>query len=143
MYISPQLPNISKITPSTIVLQGLFEYIQCLEKRREEREIKLQKELEAMKENKFVSLGDTIQDQIEDKIELLENKMVAMEARLQVIEKNQHTNQTSQQGDFDTLESPKMKDMIKELEGKSNSCLTLNNVVGKLDIKPIKDEMKK
>jgi len=36
-----------------------------------------------------------------------------MESRLQVIEKNQDTNQTSQQGDFDTLESLKMNDMIK------------------------------
>ena len=36
-----------------------------------------------------------------------------------------------------------MKDMIKELEEKFNSCLTLNSVAGKLDIKPIKDEMKK
>ena len=33
--------------------------------------------------------------------------------------------------------------MIKELEEKVNSRLTLNNVVDKLDIKPIKDEMKK
>jgi len=62
MYISPQLQKISKIRPSTIALQGLFEYIECLEKRREEREVKLQKELEAMKENKFASLGDTIQN---------------------------------------------------------------------------------
>ena len=36
-----------------------------------------------------------------------------------------------------------MKDMIKGLEEKVNSRLTLNNVVDKLDIKPIKDEMKK
>ena len=33
--------------------------------------------------------------------------------------------------------------MIKELEEKVNSHLTLNSVAGKLDIKPIKDEMKK
>ena len=33
--------------------------------------------------------------------------------------------------------------MIKELEEKFNSRLTLNNVAGKLDIKPIKYEMKK
>lgn len=33
--------------------------------------------------------------------------------------------------------------MIKELEEKVNSHLTPNNVVDKLDIKPIKDEMKK
>jgi len=70
--------------------------------------------------------------------------MVVMETRLQIIEKqNQDTNKTSQQGDVDTLESLKMKDMIKELEEKVNSHLTLNNVVDKLDIKPIKDEMKK
>ena len=97
-----------------------------------------------MLENKFVSLEDTIQKQIENKIELLENKMEAMETRLQVIEKhNQDTNQPSQQGDVGTLESLKMKDMIKELEENVNSRLTLNNVVDKLDIKPIKDEMKK
>ena len=67
-----------------------------------------------------------------------------METRLQVIEKqNQYMNQTSQQVDADTLESLKMKDMIKELEEKVNSCLILNSVAGKLDIKPIKDEMKK
>jgi len=52
-------------------------------------------------------------------------------------------NQTSQQVDANTLESLKMKDMIKELEEKVNSRLTLNSVAGKLDIKPIKDEMKK
>ena len=144
MNISPQLPKITKGRPSTVTLQGLYEYIESLEKRREEREAKLQKELEAMLENKFASLEDTIQKQIENKIELLENKMESMETRLQVIEKqNQDTNQPSQQGDVDNLESLKMKDMIKELEEKVNSRLTLNNVVDKLDIKPIKDDMKK
>ena len=39
-----------------------------------------------------------------------------MEIRLQVIEKqSQDTNETSQQGDVDTLESLKMKDMIEKL----------------------------
>ena len=94
-------------------------------------------------ENKFTSLEDKIQKQIENKIELLETKMEVMETRLQVIEKNQNTNQTSEQRDVDILESLKMKDVIKELEEKVNSRLTLNNVVDKLDIKPIKDEMKK
>jgi len=144
MNILPQLPKITKGRPSTITLQGLYEYIESLEKHREEREAKLQKELEAMLENKFVSLENKIQKQIENKIELLQNKMESMETRLQVIEKqNQETNQPSQKGDVDTLESLKMKDMIKELEEKVSSCLTLNNVVNKLDIKPIKDEMKK
>ena len=77
MNISPQLPKISAVT-----LQGLYEYIESLEKRREERETKLQKELKAILENKFASLEDTIQKQIENKIELLENKMDAMETRL-------------------------------------------------------------
>ena len=67
-----------------------------------------------------------------------------MEIGLQVIEKqSQGMNQTSQQGDVDTLESLKMKDMIKELEAKVNNNLTLNSVAGKLDIKPIKEEIKK
>ena len=40
-----------------------------------------------------------------------------MEIRLQIIEKqSQDTNQTSQQGDPDTLESLKMRDMITKLE---------------------------
>ena len=67
-----------------------------------------------------------------------------MEIILQVIEKqSQDKNQISQQVDADTLESLKMKDMIKSLEEKFNNNLTLNRVEGKLDIKPIKDEMKK
>jgi len=40
-----------------------------------------------MLENKFSSLEDTIKKQIENKIELLENKMVAMETRFHAIEK--------------------------------------------------------
>ena len=97
-----------------------------------------------MLENKFTPLEEKIQKQIKNKIELLENMMEAMETRLRVIEKqNQDMNQTSQQVDVDTLESLKMMDMIKELEDKVNNRLTLKSVVGKLDIKPIKDEMKK
>ena len=87
----------------------------------------------------FTSLEDKIQKQIENKIKLLENKMETMEIRLQVIEKqNQDKNQTSQQGEAETLESIKMKDMIKELEEKINNNLTLNSVAGKLDINPLK-----
>ena len=41
------------------------------------------------------------------------------------------------------MENLKMKDMIKELEEKFNNNLTLNSGEGKLDITPIKDEMKK
>jgi len=91
-----------------------------------------------MLENKFTSFEDKVKKQIENKIKLLQNKMEIMGIRLQVIEKqSQDKNQTSQQGDVDTLESLKTKDMIKALEEKVNNNLTLNNVEGKLDIKPI------
>ena len=75
MNNSPQLPKITKARPSTVTLQSLYGYIESLEKRREEREDKIQIQLEAMLENKFTSLEDKIQKQIENKIELLENKM--------------------------------------------------------------------
>jgi len=87
MNNSQQLPKITKGRPSTVTLQSRYEYIESLEKHREEREVKLQTELAAMLENKFTSLEDKIQKQRENKIELLENKMEAMETRLQVIEK--------------------------------------------------------
>ena len=46
--------------------------------------------------------------------------METMEIRLQAIEKqSQDTNQTCQQGDANTLESIKMKVLIKELDSKS------------------------
>ena len=90
--------------------------IESLEKRREEREVKIQTELEAMLEKKFTSFEDKIQKQIENKIKLLKNKIDTTKIRLQVIEKQiQYKIQTPQQGD-DTLESIKMKDMIKALE---------------------------
>jgi len=78
MNNSPQLPKITKGRPSTVTLQSLYEYIESLEKRREEREFQLQIELATMLENKFTSLEDKIQKKIENKIELLENKMEAM-----------------------------------------------------------------
>ena len=49
MSNSPHLPKIVKGRPSTVTLQSLYEYIESLEKRREEREVKLQTELEATK----------------------------------------------------------------------------------------------
>ena len=82
MNNSPHLPKIGKGRHSIVTLQSLYEYIESLEKRREEREVKLKTELEAMLENKFTSLEDKIQKQIENKIELLENKIEAMETRL-------------------------------------------------------------
>ena len=57
-----------------------------------------------MLENKFTSFEDKIQKQVENKIKLFKNKMETMEIRLQVIEKQgQDKNQTTQQGDVDTL----------------------------------------
>ena len=85
MNNSPQLPKITKGRPSTVTLQSFYEYIESLEKRREEREVKLQPELEAMLENKITSLEDKIQKQIENKIKLLENKMEKKDIILQVI----------------------------------------------------------
>jgi len=41
MNISPQLPKITKGRPSIVTLQGLYEYIESLEKCREEREAKI------------------------------------------------------------------------------------------------------
>ena len=61
MNNSPHLPNIVKGRPSTVTLHILYEYIESLEKCREERKVKLQIELEAMLENKFTSLEDKIQ----------------------------------------------------------------------------------
>lgn len=87
MNNSPQLPKITKGRPSIVTLQSLSEYIKSLEKCREEREVKLQIELVAMLKNKFTSLEDKIKKQIENRIEILENKTEAMETRLQVIEK--------------------------------------------------------
>ena len=66
-----------------------------------------------------------------------------MEIRLHVREKqSKDKNQTSHHGEAKTLESIQMKDMIKELEAKINNNLNLTSVAGKLDIKPIKEEMK-
>ena len=83
MNNSSHLPKIVKGIPSTVTLHSLYEYIESLEKCREEREVKLQTELEATLENKFTSLEDKIQKQIENQIKLLENKMETMEIRLQ------------------------------------------------------------
>ena len=41
------------------------------------------------------------------------------------------------------MENIKLKDRIQELEEKVNHNLTLNNIEGKIDIKPVKEEMNK
>ena len=94
MNKSPHLPKTVKGRPSSITLNSIYEYLESLEKHREEREIRLQTELEAMLENKFTSLENKIQKQIENKITILENKMETLEVRLHAIENQSH--QTSQ-----------------------------------------------
>ena len=96
-----------------------------------------------MLENKFTSFEDKIQKQIQKKIKLLENKMETMEIRLQVIENKAKIRSKHPNKEMVILYKLfKMKDMIKALEEKVNNNLTLNNLEGKLDIKPIKEEMK-
>ena len=60
MNKSPHLPKTVKGRPSSITLNNIYEYLESLEKHREEREIRLQTELEAMLENKFTCLLKTI-----------------------------------------------------------------------------------
>jgi len=117
----------------------LYAYIEASEKRREEREAKLHTELEALLDNKFTLFEDKIQTQLDNKIKKLENKLETMEIRLHVIE----NQKPPEQGDTVTLENLKLKDMIKDLEEKVNQNLATNNREGKLDIKPIKEEMNK
>ena len=50
---------------------------------------------------------------------------------------------TLEQGEADRVENIKLKDGIKELDKKFKDNLTLNNIEGKIDIKPIKEEMNK
>ena len=69
----------------------------------------------------------------------MENKVEIMETRLHAME----IQKTPEQGETNTVEHIKLKDRIKELEGKVNHNLTLNNIEGKIDIKPIKEEMNK
>ena len=50
---------------------------------------------------------------------------------------------TPEQGEGDTIENIKLNDRIKELKEEVYHNLTLNNIEGKIDIKPIKEEMNK
>ena len=89
--------------------------------------------------NKFTSFQEEIKKQLEDKIKILENKVEIMDTRLHAME----IQKTPEQGETNTVEHIKLKDRIKELEGKVNHNLTLNNIECKIDIKPIKEEMNK
>ena len=151
-------PKTIKWRPSTVTLQNLYdfmesvenhmeegeaklyEYIESLEKCREVRESKLQIDFKAMLHNKFTYFQEEIQKQLDDKIKKkLDNKVEIMETRLHAME----IQKTIEQGEAYTIENIKLKDRIKELEEKVNHNLTINNIKGKIDIKPIKEEMNK
>jgi hypothetical protein len=97
-----------------------------------------------MLDNKFRSFEDKIQKQIDNKILGLETKLQKMEIRLQEMEKqSQEKKQSTQEGEVNNLENLNLRNKIKELEEKLNNNLALNSLEGKLDIKPIKEEMNK
>ena len=60
---------------------------------------------------------------------MIETKLDLMETRLQVMEKqSQETKLSTYQGDVDTSENIKSKDMIKEIEEKITKNMTLNSL---------------
>jgi hypothetical protein len=109
--------------------------LETLEKRSEERDVKLQIELEAMIDKK---IKDTIQTQIEDRFLGFKSELQTMKDRIQEMEKYK---QSTQEGGVE--ENHNLRDRIKELEEKLTNNLTLSNMENKLDIKPIKEEMNK
>ena len=92
-----------------------------------------------MLHNKFTSFQEEFEKQIDHKIKKLENKVEIMETTLQEMK----IQKTHEQGEADLVENIKLNHRIKELEEKVNQNLTLNNIEGKIDIKPIKEEMNK
>jgi hypothetical protein len=109
-----------------------------LEKRSEERDIKLQIELEEMLDKKSRLFKYTIQTQIEDIFLGFKSELQTMKDMIQEMEK--HKNQPKKE----RLEKNcNLRDRIKELEEKLTNNLTLSNMENKLDIKPIKEEMNK
>jgi hypothetical protein len=95
-----------------------------------------------MLDNKFRSLEDNIQRQIDNKLLGFETQLQKMEARLQEIEKNNQEQKQSRKEE-EVEENNNLRDKIKELEEKLINNLALNSVEHKLDIKPIKEEMNK
>ena len=60
---------------------------------------------------------------------MIESKLDLMETRLHVMEKqSQETKLSTYQGDADTSENFKSKDMIKEIEEKITKNMTLNSL---------------
>jgi hypothetical protein len=142
--------------PPKITLEILYDYIESLEKwreerytkiqkeleslekRSEERDVKLQIELEAMLDKKIRLFKDTIQTQIEDRFLGFKSELQTMKDMIQEMEKHK---QSTQEGEVE--ENHNLRDRIKELEEKLTNNLTLSNLENKLDIKPIKEEMNK
>jgi hypothetical protein len=151
-------PPISKTQPNKgrthkITLEILYDYMESIEKRREERDAKIQIELETLEkksEERDVKLQieieamndkkikDTIQNQIDDTFLGFKSEFQAMKDRIQEMEKHK---QSTQEGGVD--ENHNLRDRIKDLEEKLTNNLTLSNMENKLDIKPIKYEMNK
>ena len=125
--------------------------MESLEKRREERDVKIQIELESLEKmseeidveleacliKKIRLFKDIIQTQIEDRLLGFKSHLQTMEDRIQEMEKQKQ----STQGEVE--ENRNLRDMIKALEEKLTNNLTLSNLENKLDIKPIKEEMNK
>jgi hypothetical protein len=151
-------PPIPKTHPNKgrlpkITLEILYDYMESVEKKREERDAKIQIELETLEkrsEERDVKLKieleamidkqikDTIQTQIEDRFLGFKSELQTMKYRIQEMEKHK---QSTQEGGVEGNHN--LRDRIKELEEKLTNNLTLNNMENKLDIKPIKEEMNK
>jgi hypothetical protein len=155
MSTPPPIPKAqpNKGRPPKITLEILYDYMESVEKRREERDAKIQIELETLEkrsEERDVKLQieleamidkkikDTIQTQIEDRFLGFKSELQTMKDRIQEMEKHK---QSTQEGGVE--ENHNLRDRIKELEEKLTNNLTLSNMENKLDIKPIKEEMNK
>jgi hypothetical protein len=155
MSILPPIPKThpTKGRPPKITLEILYDYMELVEKKREERDAKIQIELETLEkksEERDVKLKieleamidkkikDTIQTQIEDRFLGFKSELQTMKDRIQEMEKHK---QSTQEGGVEGNHN--LRDRIKELEEKITNNLTLGNMENKLDIKPIKEEMNK
>jgi hypothetical protein len=101
----------------------------------DQRDVKLQIELEGMIDKK---IKDTIQTQIEDRFLGLKSELQTMNDR--ILEMEKYKKSTQERG---VEENHNLRDKIKELEEKLTKNLTLSNMENKLDIKPMKEEMNK
>jgi hypothetical protein len=104
----------------------------------EERDVKLQIEIETMLDKKIRLFQDTIQNQIEDRLLGVKSELQTMKDNIQELENHK---KSTQEGENE--ENHNLRDRIKELEEKLTNNLTLSNLENKSDIKPIKEEMNK